>query len=246
MSKGIDKTNRNTQYAVGSFTTIVGRGHRRGRIRRQHRLSRDRESTDSEEQSEEFSRSHVEVHHAAPIDYVTTVAKPDFSCQLIFWGRSLPTLQVSRHSVPGPAQAGDQVSAAADGSGGEGSRKEDSMNDAAENPARTGRSELIQPKIKHVADPRRGRLGPERRQAASAEQNNPSLLKLPPYRPELNPVEDIWEFLRANQLSNRVFDTTRQSLTPAATPGTPSSQTQNASAPLPNANGTGHNLTPFL
>ena len=37
--------------------------------------------------------------------------------------------------------------------------------------------------------------------------NNISLLKLPPYCPELNPVENVWEFLRANQLSNRVYDT---------------------------------------
>ena len=29
---------------------------------------------------------------------------------------------------------------------------------------------------------------------------------LPPYAPELNPVELIWQVLRQNQLSNRVFD----------------------------------------
>lgn len=29
---------------------------------------------------------------------------------------------------------------------------------------------------------------------------------LPPYRPELNPVESIWVNLRSNKLSNRVFD----------------------------------------
>jgi transposase len=27
------------------------------------------------------------------------------------------------------------------------------------------------------------------------------------YRPDLNPVENIWEFLRQNDLSNRVFAT---------------------------------------
>ena len=32
------------------------------------------------------------------------------------------------------------------------------------------------------------------------------LLPLPPYSPELNPVENIWEFLRANLLSHRVWD----------------------------------------
>ena len=36
---------------------------------------------------------------------------------------------------------------------------------------------------------------------------NISLLKLPPYSPELNPVENVWQFLRQNQLSNRVYDT---------------------------------------
>ncbi len=36
---------------------------------------------------------------------------------------------------------------------------------------------------------------------------NISLLRLPPYSPELNPVENIWEYLRANKLSNSVFDT---------------------------------------
>lgn len=34
---------------------------------------------------------------------------------------------------------------------------------------------------------------------------NISLLHLPPYSPELNPIENIWQFLRQNFLSNRVF-----------------------------------------
>ena len=34
---------------------------------------------------------------------------------------------------------------------------------------------------------------------------NISLLHLPPYSPELNPVENIWQYLRQNLLSNRVF-----------------------------------------
>ena len=37
--------------------------------------------------------------------------------------------------------------------------------------------------------------------------DNISLLKLPPYSPELNPVENVWQFLRGNWLSNRVFET---------------------------------------
>jgi transposase len=35
---------------------------------------------------------------------------------------------------------------------------------------------------------------------------NISLLPLPAYSPELNPVENIWEFLRGNYLSHRVWD----------------------------------------
>ena len=35
--------------------------------------------------------------------------------------------------------------------------------------------------------------------------HNITLLPLPPRSPELNPVENIWQFLRDNWLSNRVF-----------------------------------------
>jgi len=35
---------------------------------------------------------------------------------------------------------------------------------------------------------------------------NIGLLHLPPYSPELNPVENVWQYLRQNFLSNRVFD----------------------------------------
>lgn len=34
---------------------------------------------------------------------------------------------------------------------------------------------------------------------------NLSLLPLPPKSPELNPVENVWQFLRQNKLSNRIF-----------------------------------------
>ena len=37
--------------------------------------------------------------------------------------------------------------------------------------------------------------------------DNISLLKLPPYSPELNPVENVWQYLRQNYLSNRVYET---------------------------------------
>jgi hypothetical protein len=36
---------------------------------------------------------------------------------------------------------------------------------------------------------------------------NITLLHLPPYAPELNPVENVWEYLRANKLCNLVWDT---------------------------------------
>ena len=36
---------------------------------------------------------------------------------------------------------------------------------------------------------------------------NITLLHLPPYSPELNPVENVWAYLRSNKLSNRVFET---------------------------------------
>lgn len=35
--------------------------------------------------------------------------------------------------------------------------------------------------------------------------DNISLLALPPYSPQLNPVENVWQYLRQNHLSNRVF-----------------------------------------
>ncbi len=35
--------------------------------------------------------------------------------------------------------------------------------------------------------------------------NNITLVPLPPRSPELNPVENVWQFLRDNWLSSRVF-----------------------------------------
>lgn len=37
--------------------------------------------------------------------------------------------------------------------------------------------------------------------------DNIALLPLPPYAPELNPVENVWAFLRANFLSHQVWET---------------------------------------
>ena len=36
--------------------------------------------------------------------------------------------------------------------------------------------------------------------------NNIVLLPLVPYSPELNPMENVWEYLRGNKLSARVWD----------------------------------------
>ena len=36
--------------------------------------------------------------------------------------------------------------------------------------------------------------------------DNMSLIKLPPYSPELNPMENVWAYLRANKLAITVFD----------------------------------------
>jgi putative transposase len=35
--------------------------------------------------------------------------------------------------------------------------------------------------------------------------DNITLLSLPPRSPELNPVENVWQFMRDNWLSNRIF-----------------------------------------
>ena len=35
--------------------------------------------------------------------------------------------------------------------------------------------------------------------------SNVSLIRLPPYSPELNPVENLWHYLRAHHWSNRVY-----------------------------------------
>ena len=36
--------------------------------------------------------------------------------------------------------------------------------------------------------------------------SNITLLLLPPYRPELNPMENVWDYLRQNKLAARVWD----------------------------------------
>lgn len=40
--------------------------------------------------------------------------------------------------------------------------------------------------------------------------HNVTLLRLPPYAPELNPIENVWEYLRGNYLSHTVWGTYEQ------------------------------------
>lgn len=44
----------------------------------------------------------------------------------------------------------------------------------------------------------------------AAPFDNITLLKLPPYSPELNPMEQVWQWLRQRCLSNRVFESYEQ------------------------------------
>jgi transposase len=36
---------------------------------------------------------------------------------------------------------------------------------------------------------------------------NMRLLPLPPYSPELNPAEHVWEYIRENDIRNQIFNT---------------------------------------
>jgi hypothetical protein len=53
--------------------------------------------------------------------------------------------------------------------------------------------------------------------------DNITLLHLPPYAPELNPVENVWEYLRANKLCGRVWhrSVAKQTFTGRPTEGAP-------------------------
>ena len=54
------------------------------------------------------------------------------------------------------------------------------------------------------ADRRSGRLALDA-QAGGDGPDNITVLALPPRSPELNPVENVWQFMRDNWLSNRIF-----------------------------------------
>lgn len=52
--------------------------------------------------------------------------------------------------------------------------------------------------------------------------DNLTLLKLPPYSPELNPIEQVWQWLRQNVLANRCFSGYDVLLNSALSHGIPS------------------------
>ena len=53
--------------------------------------------------------------------------------------------------------------------------------------------------------------------------DNITVLALPPRSPELNPVENVWQFMRDNWLSNRIFKSYEDIVALCAKPGTTSS-----------------------
>jgi hypothetical protein len=61
--------------------------------------------------------------------------------------------------------------------------------------------------------------------------SNVSLLPLPPRAPELNGQENIWQFMRQNWLSNRIFKSFDDTSITAPTPGTHSSTNPGRSCP---------------
>lgn len=67
--------------------------------------------------------------------------------------------------------------------------------------------------------------------------DNISLLPLPPYSPELNPVENIWQFLRQNHLSNRVYESYEAIVDACCDAWSALIADQTASHQSPNANG---------
>jgi DDE superfamily endonuclease len=60
---------------------------------------------------------------------------------------------------------------------------------------------------------------------------NITIIALPPKCPELNPVENVWQFMRDNWLSNRVVKSTTISSTIAAKLGTSSPISPGGSCP---------------
>ena len=59
--------------------------------------------------------------------------------------------------------------------------------------------------VLHAGPAGAGELAEQLRQAV--ETMGATLLYLPPYSPELNPMENVWDYLRQNKLCATVWDT---------------------------------------
>ena len=57
---------------------------------------------------------------------------------------------------------------------------------------------------------------PSHRSGQLIVPENMALVRLPPYAPELNPVEHLWDELREKDFANRVFDTLGAAIAQAA------------------------------
>ena len=57
---------------------------------------------------------------------------------------------------------------------------------------------------------------PSHRSGHLVVPENMALVRLPPYSPELNPVEYLWDELREKDFANRVFDTLGAAIAQAA------------------------------
>ncbi|WP_422272410.1 transposase [Bradyrhizobium sp.] len=73
--------------------------------------------------------------------------------------------------------------------------------------------------------------------AALTIPENITLVRLPPYAPELNPIENVWEYLRATNSRSPSSTTTTTSLIKPATHGTSLSKIQSASRQSPPEHG---------
>jgi hypothetical protein len=67
--------------------------------------------------------------------------------------------------------------------------------------------------------------------------DNITLLPLPAYAPELNPMENVWDYLRGNKLNSLVWESTKRCWKPANRHGCSWSTTRNASFPSGQENG---------
>jgi transposase len=69
--------------------------------------------------------------------------------------------------------------------------------------------------------------------AALTVPENITLVRLPPYAPELNPIENVWQYLRGNKPPSPSSTTMTTSLIKPATLGTSSNKIQTASRQSP-------------